>query len=292
MPAPAVFVDAFAGGSWKSPDAALAKWLKKHPITTAIYQADWHWKLGAGEVKRAELAVFTPTPDGRTHLVVKGTGESSVALDSRPVGFSLLRDMALALLNQPLPAGTMPGPAQWIGEVRYCDTFFEMTANPRRHAVPRADMTGRELGQPIHALLAPQADNKLHVHPLPPAKEQNVRRHVMPPDASHLPLVAVLDLTMMGSAKDAIAFTPTHAFVCNGGQRMAFDWAEVRDVAPVDDSTVRVRLAERGWIALACGRHARTLYALFQQLAQIPARTESSSTLGLPPPFQMSSGQS
>jgi hypothetical protein len=282
-PAPAAYVDGMLGGGWRSSDPALEAALERHPSADLILRASWDWKVGAGKVKRDWLAQIRPTADGQTHLVVKGTGEGGVAMDTRPVGFATLTGLALSLAQKPVPAPQGPPGAQDFARPVASTTIFSaMLQGPgaagfwEAAVAPRADLRGRDLGPSIHQLLAPHARGKLLVHPVPPKKEANARAGAMPPAARHLPVVAVLDLTMMGSASDAWVLTPTHAFFRDGDARVHFDWAEVRAVAPVAGpgaGEVRLRLAERGWLTLRCGDHAQALAALFEQLAQLPPAT-------------------
>jgi hypothetical protein len=84
--------------------------------------------------------------------------------------------------------------------------------------------------------------------------------------------VALLDLTLMGSAKEAVVFTPSHCFVHHDGGRLWFAWSEVRFVRPPaggDDALV-LRLATRGELALPCGRHAETMHQIAAELVAIP----------------------
>ncbi|AKF05200.1 hypothetical protein [Sandaracinus amylolyticus] len=271
-PAPAVFSEGFLGGDWSSPDASFHKWLRDHPITRVLRKASFEWKLGAGTVNREWLAQLRPLGDGTTQLVMAGTGERSVALHTRPVGFATLTNAVIALVQKGAHGAAAARTellARSVHEAVFDTLCRSGAALP---VLPRADVTGRDLGTAIHAFLAPRAGGKLHVHPVPAKKEANARTNVVAREAQHLPIVALVDLTMLGSASDALVLTPSHAFYRNGDARIWFAWSEVRgvDARGGDADTVRVLLAERGWVALDCGGHAAAIGALLHELAQIP----------------------
>jgi len=274
IPAPAVFMDGFAGGAWKSPDPAFQAQLRKHQTSPLILRADFEWRLGAGTVKRNWLVQLRPTADGQTHLVMQGTGQSGVALDSRPVGFSTLTGLVIALMSTPPTGGAAPAAANFVSPSSFTEVFGQLRTAGDPPPIPRANLAGRELGQAIHQLLSAHAGGKLYLHPVPPKKEARARKEAMPADARGLPVIAMVDLTMMGSGADAIVFTPSHLFYRSGDDKVFFDWSEVRAVeAPVDAYVYHVRflLAERGWIAIRCGKFAGAVGGLLNELAQIPA---------------------
>lgn len=273
LSAPAVYVDGFLGGSWKSPDPALKSWLGAQPITAVLKRAKWDWKLGAGVVDREWLAQLRPLGDGSTQLILAATGEGSVAMSTRPVGFATLTGAALALA-QSGGHGSTGAPSELVAKSAFADAFDALCRSSAALPVsPRGEVAGRDLGSAIHAFLAPRAAGKLHVHPLPAKKEASARGSVVPREAQQLPIIALIDLTMMGSASDALVLTASHGFYRRGDARIWFAWSEVRGVDPLggDADTMRVLLAERGWVTLDCGGHAATIAALFHELAQIPA---------------------
>src|SRR5689334_9246173 len=106
-PAPAIYMDGFTGGSWTSPDPAFQAALRKHPISSLVLGTSWDWRVGGGTVKRVWLAQLRPTADGRTHFAMEATGERSMALDARTVGFATFTKAVTALVEQ--PPGPTPG---------------------------------------------------------------------------------------------------------------------------------------------------------------------------------------
>ena len=269
--APAFYVDGFTGGDWKSGDPALESQLRGHETASLVRRASWDWLVGAGKVKRDWLVQLRPTANGQTHLVMKATGEHGVKLDVRPVGFATLTKLVLSLVQAPPRTAPSPVATPFVWPSAFMDAFAAMQSGEPLPVLPRANLAGRDLGPAIHQLLAPYARGNLHVHPVPPKKEAGARTSVMPREAAHLPIVALVDLTLLGSASEAIVLTPSHVFVRHEDVRLHFEWSEVRDVAQTDpyDDEVRVHLAERGWLTLPAGGAAEALAALFAQVAQL-----------------------
>lgn len=272
VPMPAEWRDGFAGGSWNAPDKAYTGWLKGQGFSTDILRADWAWKIGAGVAKRSWLMQLRPLAGG-THIALAATG--CMAQTAPRVGFGLLRKIAgqvgAAIAAQP-PAQIADAP--FPQPTSFGDAFEAVMRGQHLPVLPEADLSGRDLGPAIHQLLGARTGAGLFVHPVPPKKEQNARMHVLPPDARGVPIVALLDLTVMGSAKDAVVFTPTHCFIKQEeGARIWFAWSEVRAVRPVEpaDDAVVVQLATRGELAIPCGhQHTASLHQLAAQLAAIP----------------------
>ncbi len=269
LPAPlpdrAVFQEGILKNGWRA-DGSLKKTLNAHPVTHALRQADFTWKLGAGEVKRDWFAQMRPVRGG-THLMMKGTGEGDVSMDTRPVGFKPFIQAIEALMTTPLGAS---GPdAAFAEPSTSADLFEQMIIEPPAPA-PRKNTAGRDFGAPLHQLLSPHAGKRFYVHPLPAKPLGNIRKHIMPNEAAQLPVIAATDFTMMGSCKEGFVFTPTHGFLRQSGRAIHFEWSEVIGASLVDDDIARVHLAERGLIHIERGKHATAIVNALSNFASLP----------------------
>lgn len=128
----------------------------------------------------------------------------------------------------------------------------------------------------MRAVLRRHEGPALHVEQLPPQKEANVRAEVLPPTLREAALVAVVDLTIFGSAKSAIAFTATHCVAPGLDEPLAFELERVLACPGyVDDEEgeVSVLVQGQGELQLLCAHHGDALIEVFRALA--PAALES-----------------
>ncbi len=120
----------------------------------------------------------------------------------------------------------------------------------------------------IKRVLGPLQTRKVHVD-LPPKKERNVRKRLGGAD-SQVAICAIADLTMMGSAKNALVFTPDRCISLDGEKRFELLW---RDLVSVDgfSNTAQDKIGLktiRGELQIYVGGTGKQTLPLFQEVAR------------------------
>ena len=103
-----------------------------------------------------------------------------------------------------------------------------------------------------------------------PKIEANVRAHVLPPHRAEAPLVAVLDLTALGSGKDAVALTPDALYAKEFDETCGFAFEELQAAHPpkgLMGKTVRAQLQSRA-VKVPCGGDGDALHAMLSAVLQ------------------------
>src|SRR5690606_39234637 len=85
----------------------------------------------------------------------------------------------------------------------------------------------------IRQALAPHAGKKVWVgaETIPAKKLAHVQA-ALPPQLAGSPILAAIDLTVFGSAKDAIVVTPSHVVAKEYDDRVAYELTTIRSVPP------------------------------------------------------------
>ncbi len=255
------------GAGWEAGgDAELVKYILNNPgLKTALEDTTWEWTHGMGEFKYPWSLQTRPVTNGYTHVTMAATGEQNVMThQTGVVEFGRL----VAQLTPMLPQNPAVAETTFLHPTAYDSLYAQIATRTvdLRNGVP--ETTAADYGQTIHGWLAPQAAKKLYVGNLPPKQDGNIRNFVMPPFARAWPIVAAVDLTMMGSAKEALALTPTHLFVREEGGPAFFQYSDLSYVDPVvDDDTVWVQVSCLGEIGLPCGKFAQPLHAALTAIA-------------------------
>jgi hypothetical protein len=258
---------------WQSPDPATSQALARNgPLTAALRSARWEWRIGRGEINYAWHLQTRPFRGGLTHLAMKATGRVGVVSLVQQAGFIELLEAARAMQPSLVSA---PGytTMHFVTQPSY-DLFFEkMLDRQLPPSAPPPITAPADFSAAIMQALSVAPANKLLLHPLAPVKDNTVRAFVLPPAARHLPIVAFVDSTLMGSAKEGLAMTPTHAFYKVDEHLLSFAYPEVRGVrAPASptDGSLAVNITNIGELALPTADRAGTIGPLFHWFSQMP----------------------
>lgn len=258
---------------WQSPDPATADALSRNPaLVAAARSGKWEWRIGRGEINYAWFIQTRPFRGGLTHFAMKATGRAGVLSMVQQAGFLKFLEVARAL--QPSLAH-VPGyhTLPFITQPSY-DRFFDRLLDQQLPpSAPPPKTPPSDFSSAILQALSIAPANKLLLHPLAPVKDNTVRGFVLPPAAKHLPIVAFVDSTLMGSAKEGLALTPTHAFYRVDEHFVSWSHPEVRGVLPPaspTESSLIVNLANIGELVLPAADRAGTIGQLFHWFSQMP----------------------
>lgn len=258
---------------WKSVDPPSAFALEQNRMLTGNLKGiRWEWKIGRGEIEYAWFLQTRPFRGGLTHLAMKATGEK--------IGLSLMhrtgavRLVQIAAQLQPSLAhvpgyGEMP----FMVESKYGDLFSLFLDGKLTPTVLQAKTAPSDFSQQIMQALAQAPASKLLLYPLAPNKDACVRNFILPPAARHLPIVAAIDTTMMGSMKEGFVFTPTHGFYKVDDSLISFAWTDVAGVLPVPsltDDWIVVNVFPFGELAIPTAGRAGPMAQLFHWFSTIP----------------------
>lgn len=271
--APAHWETGLFSDRFESPDPATAVALNSNPaLSGAARGARWDWRIGRGEITYAWHLQTRPFRGGLTHLTMKATGRAGVMSIVQQAGF--LKFLEIARAMQPSLAHVPGYTTMPFTTTPSYDLFFEKMLDGQLPPSARPPQTQpNDFSSAILQALSIAPASKLLLHPLAPVKDNTVRAYVLPQAAKHLPLVAFIDSTLMSSAKDGLAFTPTHAFFKHDDHMVSFSYPEVRGVIPPaspTESTLTVNLANIGELSLPTADRAGTVGQLFHWFSQMP----------------------
>lgn len=255
------------GAGWEAGgDKELVKYISSAPgLKAALSNTTWEWKLGMGEFKYAWSLQTRPVTNGYTHVAMQATGEQNTM--THEVGLVQFQQL-VAQITSMLAQNPAVVETPFLQPTSHESIHSQIAtgALDLRAGVPETAAT--DFGQALYGWLAPHVAKKLYVGNLPPKQDGNIRRLVMAPFAQGWPIVAAVDLTVMGSAKEALAFTPTHLFVRDEGAPAFFQYSDLRHVDPaIDRDTVWIQVDCLGEIGLPCGKHAQPIHAALTAIA-------------------------
>jgi hypothetical protein len=273
------------GGKWEAGgDKAYAKEFgKQADIKKVTSDTKWEWAVGTGKVELDWTVQTSTLPGGKTHLVLKAGRYGGFT--TYKVGMKhflwLCSAMRAKLQAQPdAPAQSFVYAPAW-GEL-FASLLTEEephaeAASPAPPGVEVPPAPAHEARRPadfetlIRSVLGPREGKKIHVQTLPQKKEKNVRKHVLPESEQGAAIVAVVDITMvMGSAKDAIVFTPTHCYAKEVDDRVQFPLADLESVhgysGKLEDG-IDLEIARLGRIKVPCGGQGEAAMELFNRIA-------------------------
>ena len=183
----------------------------------------WDWPSGMSKVQLDWAMQLRSVGDGTTQIVMQSGRYGGMT--TYEVGFGVwLRLCGAAhgcLAQGAWPAQYFPVPP------RYADFLGGQAQAPE----PEPAVTVQIDYSPILAgALSPHLGKKVWLGEGPAKKMANIRKHVVPPELTGFPLLAGIDLTAFGSAKDAIVLTPTQLVLKEFDVRMAIDLSAIRSV--------------------------------------------------------------
>ncbi len=268
----AVLKESFSGPKWESlTDPEVATILNgSKGLAEVTSELRWDWRVGVGRFDLPWLAQTRARGGASSHVCMQATGEMrSTVHEVGVAGFCAL----LQALGRSLWPLEQPAARPFLEPTAFASTFEAVVGGAPVRACEPPSTGPCDLSEPILATLAPHAGGKLFVGEIPPHKESNARAFVLPTSLRHLPIVALVDLTLLGSARDAVVFTPTHGVMREGDESLIFAWPEIRAVSPPahpEDAEVVIQLSSVGEIALPCAGRAGAMAALFSQFAALP----------------------
>jgi hypothetical protein len=135
-------------------------------------------------------------------------------------------------------------------------------------AMAKAQVDFREI---IHSALQPFEGKKVHVFQLLEKKEKNIRKYVLPKEVQDVPIVAVIDITMVfSSAKDAVVFTPDHCYAKEVDDVIDFALADLESVHGFTgflEDKIDLEVRGLGRIAMPCGGEGKAAMKVLQYIA-------------------------
>lgn len=249
-------------------DEALTSWLATQGGVHACASAcATKWRSGQGT--RIDCTVqLRSLGDGRSHLVQHAGHHGGLLGEEVGVRTFLELGRAFAAV---LPRAAEPA-ATFLHPVAYTEVFHRCLlgadAPPPAAAARDHSATLLAVGQPYVSetffVASPGRSS------LPSEIEQNVRALVLPAHERGAPLVAVLDLTALGSGKDAVAITPTYLYMRSMGETLGFALDDVASVEPPKGllvKTVRVTLRSGRALKVQAGSDAQALFSVLAAVA-------------------------
>ena len=211
---------AFAGllssCKWESPNhPGVAQYLTGAPAIAAVANATkWEWPAGLSKVELDWGIQLRGVGDGTTHVTLHSGRYGGIA--TYQVGFAHWLALCQALTACLDPAGSTA--QQFIVPPSFHDYVYS-TPQPEAPPVPptgtpataaTAVRTDIDYIAAVRDALAPHLGKKVWFGTVPPKQLRNINTHVIPLELQGSHVVAGIDLTTFGSAKDAIVITPTH----------------------------------------------------------------------------------
>ena len=244
--------------------AELAHYLTQLPGLGAVARnMSWEWPMGFGAVELEWTAQIRALGDGSSQLVMQSGRYGG--LTTYGVGFQqwlrLAGQLGPCLHHGPscAQAFTEPPRFQFLssGELK------EATA-----AHPPAAPRGLDYHATLRATLAGFIGKRIWLDNIPPTQHRNIYEHVLPPEFRDAPLLAAIDLTTFGSAKDAIAITPTHMVFRDGDQPVACELANISAVGREKMTVVDV-VSSAGTFEVPLGFEPKAVIALLSAIATV-----------------------
>lgn len=272
LPGAALLRETFSGPRWESPQSPESarilngsRWLD-----AVIGNTYWDWRVGIGRFEMPWLAQVRPRGGASSHVCMHATGEARST--AHEIGLSPFLRLLRALERSLWPLD-QPADQPFVLKPAYDTTFETVIAGSPVGSYPPPVTAPCDQSDTILTVLAPHAGGKLSVGRIPRTKEQNARENVLPPSLRQQPILALVDLTVLGSARDAVVFTPTHGVMRESDEFLVFSWPEIRAVGTpehAEDAEVVIHLATVGEIALPCGHRAGAMAELFSRFAALP----------------------
>ena len=267
-----LLADGFARPRWKThPVAGVPYGFESDDaLWSALERTRWDWRMGLGRFAAPWLLQLRPVADVGTAFAMFATGETRVS--THQVGMQEARDLCEAF-ERLLPPGAPDHSAPFLERASFAAAIDPTRTEPVIPSVPAPRTEPCDFADAIQTALAPHVNRRLMLQPIPEHKELNARRFTLPPSFREQPIIAMIDLTLMGSAKDAVVFTPTHCFWREGDEFLCFAWPEIRGVVPpadLEDDLIEVRLTRVGEVAFPSAKRAGALLPLFRFFARLP----------------------
>lgn len=266
----------FGGPSWRSAkrDKEIETRLNKSnpQLKYLNKKCKFEWAIGMSKIELKWAVQVYAIGDGISHIVMQ-TGRYG-GFTTYEVGFgyfsavveqiSSLLDSNVGPVQAPLHAIPYIGIAKQmlLGDVEpdFPTDEREEVAQP----VEKADY--EEL---LKSSVTPFVAKKVMVGSIPDKKEKNIRKHVLPADVQNDEIVAAFDITLFGSAKDAVVFTKTHCYVKEIDDRYTIPYADLVAVNGLKGTLgdkLELQLSNET-IKIPIGNHEESLPVVFNAIA-------------------------
>lgn len=269
IPAPAILhaKKLFRGSRWESIDEGFAAQLTR---AFGGFDIAWEWKSGFTVIELPwafQLRASSPTT---TELVLRAGRYGG--LTTYEVGFkTFARALSVASqLTSPAPVAEQAFlvPVGWATGDHHVDELHDDAANEPHDDViaPSASVSQTEV---IREIIAKRASKRIHLAPFASKVDSNVREHVLPAAKRTEPIVAIVDLTVFGSAKDAVVVTPTHLYAKELDDRAEVELASVRRIvakAGVFGGQMRIEVAGIGEVKLPVGGEGEVVQEILEAI--------------------------
>jgi len=280
LPSPAMLTPGvFRGASWQAPMPEVGKALNDNAyVKGAAQTTKFEWPTGMSKVDLPWAVQLRSLGNGTTHVVMQ-TGRYG-GMTTYGVGMSqwlkLCQALPACLQQYAHPPQPFMDAPRW-GEVidaALSGPSPEPVAPPAQPAggvEVRVDYVGS-----ISAALQPHLGKKVWVGTIPPKQLGNIQKHVIPPALSGSHIVAGIDLTTFGSAKDALVVTPTHLISKEFDDVLTLELSTIRTVIGpkgLTSSSVQIEVDRLGTVSIPVGVDVDPVMALLTAIANANAGT-------------------
>jgi len=266
----------------------VAQHLAASPAIKAVLRdLAWDWPTGMAKVELDWAVQLRSVGDGTTQVVMQAGRYGGMT--TYEVGFGVWLRLCGAI-HACLAPGAWPAQHFPIAP-RYAGF---LGAHSQAQAQAASDPVSVQIDYaPILAeALGPHLGNKVWLGEGPGKKAANIRKHVVPPELAGTPLLAGIDLTTFGSAKDAIVVTPTQLISKEFDDRLVVELATIQAVPEGQRSTagaVEVIVDRLGTMRIPVGIDFAPVHALLTAIARAnrgeagPVHAEVSAFIGEAP---------
>jgi hypothetical protein len=264
----------------------VARQLSAAPFVQRVVESlAWEWQMGMTKVTLDWAIQLRSVGNGTTHVVMQAGRHGG--LTTYEVGFAQWMQVCQALHSGLAawapPAQHFPVPPLYAELIDAPNPRpSEPEPAPMSTASPEASIAVTTDWIPtVGQALAAHVGKKVWVgaDTIPPKKLANLRA-VLPPQLGNAPILAAIDLTVFGSASDAIVVTPTHLAIKEFDDRLVYELAAIRSVPPGQSqaaSHVEAVVERLGTVRIPTGTDAAPIFALLEAIAQANAGTGQTS---------------
>ncbi|PRQ02009.1 tetratricopeptide repeat protein [Enhygromyxa salina] len=258
----------------------VAQYLAGSPLLRqAIKSLEWEWAMGMGKIT-IDWAVQVRNVGNLTAHVVMQTGRYG-GLTTYAVGFAqwlkLCHALGTCLGQVHAPPQAFVVPASYGEMLHGAARVASPQPDPQPHAQPQAGAVDVrvDMVSTVQDALRPHVGKKVWVGAIPNKQLGNIQKHVLPSHLAHGPIIAAIDLTTFGSAKDAIVVTPTQLVTKEFDDRQIVDLAAIRAVRESDKlvaTYVDIEVDRLGAMRIPVGIDLDPVLALMRGVANANAR--------------------
>lgn len=255
----------FSSPKWRGDDKNFALRLnkKENKLKEAVKKIKFDWPIGTTKISHPWAIQCYNYNDHYVKIEVKAGRYGG--MKSYKVGILEVQDTIHALQNIiSTDKGEKQIPPKQVSYRQLADE--ELIDSLEIPEVPAANLN--IIKQLITQFFTPRISKKIFLGDLSEEKEQAFRSHVMPAEYAKDEIVAAVDTTIFGSAKDGIVFTPTHFLLKESDTTIIFsydDFIGVESEHLTDKGEAIVKLKEKTiYIPLETEKE---IYDLIKQIA-------------------------